>query len=387
MCIFSGCDKLWQQGTTLDDLRCPCGYHYWTLFQDLYVDSRDREIDSKGRALPMKEREAEVKKRIGPKRLEASIRVHFITHCISCGVKRRIYDGQQNVGFDEENLIRGFAEILEITQGDYTSRGTSGTLQAAQTSLPLRPRATSDVRSQPTSRGPQQIRLADPIADLRQSTRSRRPSSTDEVFDSATLQEETAQTRLQPRLERARTSSDSQRSTQRTYSPALETYPKARTDVRATDIKRSSEATREDRTSRHVASIGGDPPRHSKSRSEEISDDSRIPPRTLAPILQKLVAFGNDQYDSIASFLNSNSEIWRIDANDLQPEILTCLRRGDEKQAYRLVQRLLMLKGGTSREDRIRWIVRLGRSNADRDEFEEKIELVLERMKAEARQK
>lgn len=89
----------------------------------------DRETDSNGRAVAMQDREREVEKKIGSDKLDATIRAHYIGHCFSCVVKRRLYDRTPNASHDDESLTLGLVAIFEIANGPFTSPSVSNCLK------------------------------------------------------------------------------------------------------------------------------------------------------------------------------------------------------------------------------------------------------------------
>lgn len=162
----SGCGVLYNEGITTEDLKCPCGYEYWDIFQERFVPFRQQSFDGTGRAMPLKNHEEKIKTEKESSEFESSMRAQFITHCISCGIKRRLDNAETDAGFDEQNFLRAMCELLEIAKGDFESRGRSGITHTARASVPVRTRGGTDPRTM-LDAGEQHSRFPDPLPPLR----------------------------------------------------------------------------------------------------------------------------------------------------------------------------------------------------------------------------
>jgi len=166
MCISSTCGLLWQAGVTAQQLSCRCGYGYWDMFQERYVPHSGWKIDNDGRALPLKDEEKNTRSKVKPSEFESCMRAQFIIHCLSCTIKRKLDDADENTQFDESQLARGFAELLEISRGDFESRGSSAFTQTLQTSLWSHARSESNphpIAKQASSHCTTDVRQPEPI--------------------------------------------------------------------------------------------------------------------------------------------------------------------------------------------------------------------------------
>jgi len=240
------------------------------------------------------------------------------------------------------------------------------------------------MRPQQASRRTRQSSLSDPAADPRRLARNAPISDTDTLppYPGPRTQQEAPLTRIPSIGGGTRTSSDSQRSTRRGLSSeitsAVEVDPASR-DRTSSKVGRS-EKPLTDTQSRHQSSR--DQPRHSTARRDESTEKESGGQRlTLSNLLTKFVAFGDDQYDNIASFCEYHPAIWDEDLKGVQSLIANYLRRGDTDQARRLAQRLLMLtltwRKSSTPADQQRWLNRLGRSTQLQDELDEKVDVLL----------
>lgn len=156
MCLGAKCGDFFKENVKPRQFKCPCGYSYWDIFQDFYLEPQHRKIDRTGRAVPMEAEEDRKKIEFDAQQFEAGLRTQFILHCIRCGVKARLHGDSQILGFDDEGLPRVLTELFEISQGDLQSRGLSATIPSASSSILTSGRADakSQVRSSETGYEP-----------------------------------------------------------------------------------------------------------------------------------------------------------------------------------------------------------------------------------------
>lgn len=400
MCLTAACGIFWQKDVPLQKLSCPCGHQYWDFFQERFVNNgRDRRFDTNGRALPTKIQEAEVKANMSPEAFEASIRAQFIVHCLGCGIRRRIDDGEAEAGFDNPSFLRAMAELQEIANGNYTSRGRATTFQEVPTALPIRPQEASrqqrqsrlsDPRGDPGPRDVYGEPLQTPASSYAEQTSNARRSAPVAHSDHQSLrpiprdQQGLLLTRISSVEGGSTTSNDSQRGGRRDLPSVVTSSGAGEPD----DRDRSSRTTRtsgesatemqsRNRSSRHT-------PRHSAAREGENARDAGAPSSSLSPLLTKFVAFSDNQYDSIASFCKFNPAIWEEDPSVLRTLTRNGLDRGDTDRARRLAQRFLMLNLSWRRSkttaDQQRWLSKLGQDTSLQDQLEEHIDILIARL-------
>lgn len=373
MCIISGCVKLWRDNVALQDLTCPCGHTYWDNFQERFIRNiAHRTFDRDGRALSMEPQEARLKRKMASEKFEASIRAQFIIHCLGCGIRRRMDDGEAGAGFDDAGLLRALAELQEVANGDYTSRGSSTTFQEVSTVLPVRQQ--------------RQPGLSSPAANTRRPARDTPVSEPDYQALSSTSRprQEAPLSRVSSTEQGSRTSTDSQRGTRRAPSSSITSVSEVdpADDDQSPRRIRSSEEPRTETQPRYRSSR--DEPRRPITREEDTAGSDSAPRPTLSALLTKFVSFSESQYDSIATFCEHHPEIWDEDTGDLQRSTRYYLRRGDTERAQCQAQRLLMLtlsrRGSKSREDQQRWLSRLSRNTRLQEELDENVETLLAKL-------
>lgn len=148
------------------------------------------------------------------------------------------------------------------------------------------------------------------------------------------------------------------------------------------------EGLRDHETRKSSSNVASKPQSNEQPRgNDRIEAD---PGRGIPPLLTKFLAYGDDQYDSIASFCDNTPAIWEEDADTLQPIIHHYLRKEDFSRARRVAQRLLMLsfkwrKSATS-TDQLNWLRSLSRSRELREQLDRSAGTVLENMQAQASQ-
>ncbi|KAK5096556.1 hypothetical protein LTS08_007429 [Lithohypha guttulata] len=322
-----------------------------------------------------------------------------------CGLRRRMYAGQPNAGFDETNLLRAFTEVLEISRGDYESRGSSDSLgefrplsadrtqledgtQRRPNLLDRRPPSISGLSTSlqqsvgaTTSHG-DIIFSADlnarPLLPMPQLSRERprTGSATELTTKKQTETHDEDQVFQRPRLLsgaalddgkpfRNPTSYDSRKHLRKPRADEIGDEGGDRLQVYGSSPNTS---TRTAEVSRHVA--------ESKQSSEREASQAR---RALSPLMNKFLAFEYDQYDSLASFVGNSPDILKENPDTLQPLIVSSLRRGETANARRYMQRLLMLRTTWQKS-----LAKLGRNTQLQKDLDEMVDKVLEKFGEQA---
>lgn len=109
---------LYEEGMELKDVTCPCGCGYWDVFSEAFI-SGDQVRD--GKESSRAAYEAKVKATLSPQEYEARLRRQFIEHFLDCEYKRKL--DESDPANDGSTRRRAEAEVREIDDGDFTSRG------------------------------------------------------------------------------------------------------------------------------------------------------------------------------------------------------------------------------------------------------------------------
>lgn len=417
MCMFSGCGVLFKEGVTLEELRCSCGYDLADILRDCFLDPRGRRQDMKEREWQQKVSQAVSKAKQDPTTFQAYVRAQFELHCISCGLRRRMYAGQPNAGFDEKNLLRAFTEVLEISRGDYESRGSSDSLGEFR---PLSADRTQ--REDGTQRRPNLLdRRPPPTSGLSASLQQNVGATTShgDIMFSADLNARPLVPTPQLSRERPRTGSATQearhgRSAELTTKKEAETHNEDQVFQRprlasgavlddeipfrgptSYDSRKHLRKPRADEvgdeggdrlqvygsspnTSTRTAEVSRHVDESTQSSEREVSQARRA----LSPLMNKFLAFEYDQYDSLASFVSNNPDILKKNPDTLQPLIISCLHGGETANARRYAQRLLMLKPTWTKS-----LTKMSRSTRLQKELDEMVDKVLEKLSEQAARK
>jgi hypothetical protein len=128
---------LYKDGMKLKDVTCPCKTGYWDIFRKAFIPGDQvREGREPSRAVY----EARVKADLSDQEYEARLREQFIIHFLNCEEKRKLdISDPRNDGSTKR---RAEAELEEIRNGDFTSRGRS----VFRSELPPLVRSVSDGR-------------------------------------------------------------------------------------------------------------------------------------------------------------------------------------------------------------------------------------------------
>lgn len=169
MCTTAGCGIFFKDNVSPRDFKCPCGYTYWDIFQDFFLEPHQRKTNATGRAIAMEDKEVKIRQANPGLEFEAGLRAQFALHCIRCGLKARLEGSSKIIGFDDDSLPRVLAEIYEMSQGDLGSRGRSAAVLTGQPSLPLRSRAGTAPELQSHRLDSQSSRLSDSSSEPRAS--------------------------------------------------------------------------------------------------------------------------------------------------------------------------------------------------------------------------
>ncbi|KIW34620.1 uncharacterized protein PV07_01390 [Cladophialophora immunda] len=132
----SGCGLLYEPDVPLEDITCPCGKGYWNVFEERFVDGDQVRRGAAAR----RQYEARVRETLSAEEYTAKIRHQWIVHFLDCEIKRSMDDEAREKGvYSDATMRRALAELYEMSQGDYTSRGTSQTLGSPSALQALRP--------------------------------------------------------------------------------------------------------------------------------------------------------------------------------------------------------------------------------------------------------
>ncbi|KAK5082746.1 hypothetical protein LTR05_006626 [Lithohypha guttulata] len=411
MCMLAFCGVLFEEDVKLEQLKCSCGYTFTDILRDCFLDHRIPRQDAKKSIRQEKVPQTVSEAKKDPKMFEAYIRTRFMLHCINCGLLRRMYADEPNAGFDEQNLIRAFTEILEISRGDYESRGSSDSLRKFRPSPADRTlqEDSAQRRANPLERRPS--RISGLSTSLQQNVSA--TTSHGDVIVSADPNARPLLPKPQSDRERPRTGSITQEGSRHRRPADTTTLMGAATHDEDQAFRRSeslSGAVFDDEIP-FRGSTSHDNRRHpSKPRAGDFGDEERDRPqiygssprtsirppgvsqhavestqssereinqarRALSPLMNKFLAFGYDQYDSLASFVSNSPDILKENPNTLQSLIISCLRRGEAANARRYAQRLLMLRTTWHKS-----LAKLSRDTQLQKELDEMVDKVLEKL-------
>ncbi|KAK5076876.1 hypothetical protein LTR64_005645 [Lithohypha guttulata] len=410
MCMLAFCGVLFDEGVKLEQLKCSCGYTFADILRECFLEREGRQ-DVKERGWLQKAPQTVSEAKQHPAKFEAYVRAQFELHCISCGLRRRMYAGQPDAGFDERNLLRAFTEVLEISRGDYESRGSSESLAGFQPSLADRTQQEDSTQQHAYTleHSPQQA--SDFSTSLQQKV-----SATTSHDDNIVSANPTARPRLpkpQSGRERPRTGSTTQQGTRHgrhadtTTLKEANTHDKDQVSQRAQLVSgavlddeipfrglTSHESRKHLRkpgagevgdeaggrlqiygsspnTSTLTAALSRQAADSTQSSEREISQARRA----LSPLMNKFLAFEYDQYDSLASFIGNSPDILKENPNTLQSLIISCLHRGEAANARRYAQRLLMLRTTWHKS-----LAKLSRDTQLQKELDGMVDKVLEKL-------